>query len=217
MPRGNTPKNGCRVSERHSRKKKETNEHYLPLFELQRKQYEAELVRIETEYAAATDRIGRQRTAEGKAEEETYTALRAKTERRLDAELASVEEDYSKKRSAAAAERDDAWARMAAKWMDVTAKVAQTFSELRNEGAELFPPWNQVRAGGARTGGSTLRRVSRRSQGPARWPPGRFAARAAARAIRPGAGLPPLPRPLLGAAPRPRRGPGRGGAARSRR
>ena len=134
-----------RISERHSRKKKETNEHYLPLFELQRKQYEAELVRIETEYAAATEKIGRQRAAEAKAEEETYTALRAKTERRLDAELASVEEDYSKKMSAAAADRDDAWARMAAKWMDVTAKVAQTFSELRNEGAELFPPWNQVR------------------------------------------------------------------------
>ena len=32
-----------RVSERHARKKKEANEHYLPEFEVQRKQYEAEL------------------------------------------------------------------------------------------------------------------------------------------------------------------------------
>ena len=32
---------------------------------------------------------------------------------------------------------------MAAKWMDVTAKSPRHFTELRNEGAELFPPWNR--------------------------------------------------------------------------
>ena len=54
----------ARISERHTRKQKEANEHYLPLFDAQRKQYDAEMVRIETEYAAQVDRIGRQRAAE---------------------------------------------------------------------------------------------------------------------------------------------------------
>ena len=67
-----------RIAERHARKKKETNEHYLPLFEVQRKQYEAELVRIESEYVALAEKIGRQRVAEARAEEESYVSIRGK-------------------------------------------------------------------------------------------------------------------------------------------
>src|SRR5207237_1468812 len=36
----------ARQAERHARKKKEANEYYLPLFDAQRKQYDAELARI---------------------------------------------------------------------------------------------------------------------------------------------------------------------------
>jgi hypothetical protein len=134
-----------RISERHTRKQKEANEHYLPLFDAQRKQYEAELVRIETEYAAQVDRIGRQRALESRAEEEAYESLRAKTERRLDAELAAVEESYSERMAAAASARDEAWAKMAARWMEATGEVAAAFSALRAEGEQLFPPWDRVR------------------------------------------------------------------------
>ena len=131
-------------AERHTRKKKEANEHFLPLFETQRKQYDAELIRIETEYAAQTDKIGRQRAAETQAEEETFQSVRGKTERRLDAESASVEETYREKMAAVTETRDAAWAKMAAKWMEVTASVADTFDALRKEGADLFPQWNEV-------------------------------------------------------------------------
>lgn len=133
------------ISERHSRKQKEANEHYLPLFEAQRKQYDTEMVRIETEYAAQVDRIGRQRVAETRAQEEAYRSLRAKTERRLDAELASAEEAYSEKMAAASAARDEAWSKMAARWMEATDEVTREFAALRAEGEELFPAWDRVR------------------------------------------------------------------------
>ena len=131
-------------AERHTRKKKEANEHFLPLFEAQRKQYDAELVRIESEYAAQTDKIGRQRAAETQAEDETFQSVRSKTQRRLDAESASVEETYREKMAAVTETRDAAWAKMAAKWMEVTASVADTFDAFRKEGADLFPHWNEV-------------------------------------------------------------------------
>jgi hypothetical protein len=134
-----------RISERHTRKQKEANEHYLPLFDLQRKQYDAELVRIETEYAAQVDRIGRQRAAETRAEEQAYESLRSNTERRLDAERAALEEAYSERMAAAASAREEAWAKLAARWMEATGKVAQVFAALRTEGDELFPPWDRVR------------------------------------------------------------------------
>ena len=135
----------ARISERHSRKKKEANEHYLPLFEVQRKQYETELVRIETEHAATLERIGRQRVEERTADEERYRTLRASTERRLDQELESIEEVYRERMTAAAETRDSAWAKMAAAWMEVTARVADTFSLLRKEADDLFPVWSWVR------------------------------------------------------------------------
>ena len=196
-----------RISERHTRKQKEANEHYLPLFELQRKQYDAEMVRIETEYAAQVDRIGRQRAAETRAEEQAYESLRSKTERRIDAELAAVEEAYSEKMAAAASARDEAWAKMAARWMEATGKVAQVFATLRSEGDELFPPWDRVRLAdrvpaGVRCGefqvdlADAARRLARR---PAPRPTGRPRG--------PGPGVSPLPRPLFGPAPRPRRRP----------
>jgi len=76
-----------RLSERHAKKRKESDEHFLPQFEAQKKAYEAMLVQVETEYTAQTEKLRRQRAAETKAEEETYVELRAKVERRLEAEM----------------------------------------------------------------------------------------------------------------------------------
>jgi S-DNA-T family DNA segregation ATPase FtsK/SpoIIIE len=135
----------ARIAERHARKKKETNEHYLPLFGVQRKQYEAEVVRIESEYAAAVERIARELAAETEAEEESYRAARAEAERRLDAELAAAEEAHAAILTAATAERDEAWGRLAARWAEAVGEVADNFAALRKEGDELFPPWDAVR------------------------------------------------------------------------
>jgi DNA segregation ATPase FtsK/SpoIIIE-like protein len=134
----------ARLTERHARKKKETNEHYLPQFDAQKKQYDAELVRIETEHAAQTEKTGRQRAAETKAERETYESQRAKIERRLDVELKAAEESFAEKMAAATSARDAAWAKMAAAWMEAVGAVSRTFDTLRAEGRALFPPWDEV-------------------------------------------------------------------------
>ena len=52
------------AAQRHQRKRKETDDHFLPLFEEKKKQYEAELLRIETEYAGQCDRLRKQRSSE---------------------------------------------------------------------------------------------------------------------------------------------------------
>jgi DNA segregation ATPase FtsK/SpoIIIE, S-DNA-T family len=131
-------------SERHARKRKEANEYYLPLFEAQRKQYDAELARIAEEYESQSEKITRQRAAEVRAEDETYQSLRAKVERRLDAELKNAEDSFAEKMAAATAARDAAWAKTAAAWMETTAAVAGTLTELRAEGAALFPAWAEI-------------------------------------------------------------------------
>jgi hypothetical protein len=134
----------ARLAERHERKRKETDEHYLPMFEAKKKQYEAELQRTDSEHAALTEKLRRQRAAETRAEVENYRDTRGKAEARLDAELQRIEDLFAEKTAAAAAARDAAWDAMAAAWNEATAAVTATFGALRAEGNELFPVWDEV-------------------------------------------------------------------------
>jgi DNA segregation ATPase FtsK/SpoIIIE-like protein len=134
----------ARLAERHARKRHETDQHYLPLFAGQKTAYDAEIERIDAEYEAQTARNARNRAAELKEEEESYRSVRAKFERRLDAELKNAEDLYAEKMAAATAARDASWKAAAATWIDTTGTVAGTFADLRAEGAELFPPWEEL-------------------------------------------------------------------------
>ncbi|MBA4062678.1 MAG: hypothetical protein C0501_03025, partial [Isosphaera sp.] len=136
-----------RLSTQHARKRKETDDHYLPLFESRKKQYESELARVEGEHAALTEKVRRRRAAETRAEEEVFRDQRSKIEARHDAELRAAEDAAATKVAAAAAVRDDGWARLAADWDDAAGGVAGTFAALRAEGAALFPPWDEVARG----------------------------------------------------------------------
>jgi energy-coupling factor transporter ATP-binding protein EcfA2 len=133
-----------RLAERHARKRKETDAHYLPLFEAQKAAYEAELRRLDEEHEAQTSKLRRQRAAECRAEEDTYRSIREKVVARLDAELKAAEESFAAKTAEAAAIRDAAWARMAADWTAATVAVANTFAALRQHAADLFPSWETV-------------------------------------------------------------------------
>ncbi len=133
-----------RIAERHTRKRQETDDYYLPMFESQKKDYDTKILQIETDYAAQTEKLRRQRAAETKAEDENYRALHAKVGRRLNNELEYAEGIHTEKVAAATAERDAAWAAMAAKWFEATASVADTFGLLRSEGAALFPSWAEL-------------------------------------------------------------------------
>jgi DNA segregation ATPase FtsK/SpoIIIE, S-DNA-T family len=134
----------ARLSDRHTRKTQETNDYYLPMFETQKKEYEAKLLHLETEHAGQTEKLRRQRSAETRAEDENYHAVRSKVERRLNNELSNAEAIFAEKMTAATAARDAAWEAMAAAWRKANEDVAETFGMLRREGAELFPPWSEV-------------------------------------------------------------------------
>ncbi len=133
-----------RVSERHARKRTETDEHYLPMFEAKKSQYEAEILRAENEHETQTDRITRERETELQEQEQVFQGYRIKTEARLEAELKYVEESVNEKTAAATYTRDKAWSAMKAAWDDATTSVADAFRTLRHEGDELFPPWSAV-------------------------------------------------------------------------
>jgi hypothetical protein len=134
----------ARLSERHTRKRQETDDYYLPLFESQKKDYEAKVLQIQTEHTAQSEKLRRQRAAETKAEDENYRALRDKVEGRLDAELKYAEGIFTDKMTAATAARDAAWDAMATAWRQVHISAAETFNLLRQEGTALFPPWSAV-------------------------------------------------------------------------
>jgi len=134
----------ARLSERHARKRQETDDYYRRLLELQRKMYEAELERVAGEHAAVSERLSRQRSGEEQAEDRSYEESRADVSRRLDEELAHIERVFSEKRQAATHDREAAWESMATAWHSASTAVAQTFSRLRTEGEEFFPDWDAL-------------------------------------------------------------------------
>jgi energy-coupling factor transporter ATP-binding protein EcfA2 len=137
----------ARLAEYHARKRKEADDHYLPLFDRRRAQYDAEVARAEAEHAAQTEKVRRRRAAETRAEEEVYRDRRAAIVARYDAELKAAEDAAAARVAAAAAVRDEGWDRLAADWADAAGGVAGTFAALRAEGADLFPPWDAVARG----------------------------------------------------------------------
>src|SRR5205823_14748368 len=81
-----------RITEKHARKRRETDEYYRPLLEKQKAQYEAEIDRLVADHAAATESIRARREAEVTAAEESYHSHQAEAITRLDAELKAAED-----------------------------------------------------------------------------------------------------------------------------
>jgi S-DNA-T family DNA segregation ATPase FtsK/SpoIIIE len=134
----------ARLSERHTRKRRETDDYYLPMFESQKTHFESELQKVDKDYATNSEKIRRGRAAEIQAEADSFNDRRAKIEGRLNAELKAAEDQFQQKMAAATAARDAAWERMASGWRNVTQSTCDTFRMLQNEGKTLFPAWEEV-------------------------------------------------------------------------
>ncbi|QJW99029.1 FtsK/SpoIIIE domain-containing protein [Frigoriglobus tundricola] len=135
-----------KLRERHARKRRETDEYYVPLIETQQKQYEAEVQRIESESTSASEHLRSRRADETRAEVDRYQSRKEEIEGRLGAEVHAAETTFTEKTAAATAARDAAWARMATAWTDATGAVAATFTELRAESEASFPNWDALTA-----------------------------------------------------------------------
>ncbi|MBA4188137.1 MAG: cell division protein FtsK [Planctomycetaceae bacterium] len=133
-----------RLMDRNARKRKETDEHYLPSFELQKQQYDAEMERREAEHANQAAALEQLIATQTKVENDNHRELREGVELRLDSELKRVEEVHAERIAAATAARDNAWNAAAAAWRIATAEVAESFTALRQEGHELFPAWDEM-------------------------------------------------------------------------
>jgi S-DNA-T family DNA segregation ATPase FtsK/SpoIIIE len=134
----------ARITERHDRKRRETDEYYLPMFDTQKQQFDAELHKLESDYSAKCERLRRQRAVEIRTESETYRDMRARAEGRLNAELKAAEGLFEEKMTAAATVRDEAWEKMAGAWREATQSASETFVTLRDAGKTLFPSWEEL-------------------------------------------------------------------------
>lgn len=130
-----------KLRERHGRKRLETDQYYKPLLEDQKKQFDTELLRIESEFATASEGIRRKRGNETRAAEDHLRTKKNEIETRLGAELKAAEDTFTAKMNDATTVRDTAWDAMARDWNGTTSAVAGTFTELRAEGDGMFPPW----------------------------------------------------------------------------
>ena len=133
-----------RLVEKHAQKRRETDAHYKPRFDAQKKQYEAEVARTEQEYAAASETVRARRASEVAAEEKAYRARRADAEAKLDADSKAIEAALAQKVAAATAVRDAAWEKMANDWKAATTEVAATLDFLRGESVRVFPAWDEL-------------------------------------------------------------------------
>ncbi|MCE9567497.1 MAG: protein kinase [Planctomycetes bacterium] len=133
-----------RLTERHNRKRADNDEHYLPSFESQKKAFDAQIERLETEHATQIETLDHLLASETKIEESNYREQRANVESRLANELKRVEEVHAERMAAATATRDVAWSAAAAAWQAATNSVKEEFDALRQEGHELFPSWEEV-------------------------------------------------------------------------
>jgi len=133
-----------RLTDRHERKRKETDEHYLPSFEMQKNAFDAEIERLTTEHATLVETQDQLLASATQVELENYRELREGVESRLDKELKRVEDVHAERMAAATAARDFAWNATAAAWREATSAVSDEFNYLRHEGDELFPSWSEV-------------------------------------------------------------------------
>jgi hypothetical protein len=134
----------ARIADRHTRKRRETDDYYLPMFESQKKHFEGELQKLDADHSTQCEKLRRQRATEVRGEYENYRAQRAKIEGRLNEELRMAEETYQQKMTALNSTQEEAWEKMASLWREATTCVSQTFALLRGEGARLFPSWEEV-------------------------------------------------------------------------
>jgi energy-coupling factor transporter ATP-binding protein EcfA2 len=135
-----------RLREKHRRDREKTDAYYKPLLETQRKQYEAEVLRIEAEHATATEVIRRTRGNRERGADDKLRRGKEEVAARLGGELKAVEDAVAERMAAATTARDSAWKAMAEAWNTTTAAVARTFTELRAEGAAAFPAWGDISA-----------------------------------------------------------------------
>ena len=133
-----------RIATKHARKRQKTDEYYTPLLAAQKVHYEGERKRVEADHTAFLEANVTGREAAASAEEEAYHVKRAEAEGKFEIELREAEAAYAQKMTAATANRDAAWERMAADWRAATATAAETFGFLRGEGDRLFPGWDEL-------------------------------------------------------------------------
>ncbi|MBN9118216.1 MAG: DNA translocase FtsK [Planctomycetes bacterium] len=133
-----------RLRDRHARKRRETDEYYRPLLESQKKQYDAEMLRIESEFATAAENLRRKRGTETRVWEDKYRTKKEEIEGLLGAELRAAEDTHAQRVGAATAARTAAWKQMASDWSAATEAIAAAFTELRTAGTEAFPSWEEL-------------------------------------------------------------------------
>ena len=133
-----------RLTEKHTRKRRETEEHYHPLFASQKKQYEESLGKIVEEHETATNDAVSRNEGESKDESREFRSRRGSSVARFDAESGAAEGAFAEKMATATAARDESWNQLATEWRTATSEVSDEFGTLRSEGSSLFPDWDQI-------------------------------------------------------------------------
>ncbi len=134
----------ARITEKHARKRQETEDYYQPLIAKQRTAYEAEVQRIVAEHTATSESILTRRTLEMEAEASRYRQGREEAATRLEAESNSIDSAFQEKLATLTAARDDAWNRAASVWNAVMAETVELFAAMRDASHRLFPNWDAV-------------------------------------------------------------------------
>ena len=202
-----------KLRERHTRKHRQTDEYYQPLLEEQKQQFDTEMHRIESEFAAASEGVRRKRASDTHAAEDRLRTGKEEIESRLGAGTASgrrrlcrengrgdQDPEYRLGRDGERVERHDQCG---------CGDVQRTAHCWRPR----LPAMGEVDAraapGRSRHRRNSLRRTERRPARAHRCRAGGRTARPAARLERRGPGVPAIPGSLLGAAALPRRWPRR--------
>ncbi|MDY3551606.1 FtsK/SpoIIIE domain-containing protein [Gemmata sp. JC717] len=130
-----------RLNEKHDRDRQRTEEHYKPLLASQKRQFEDELRRLDSDFATAAERLRNKRDADTRTADNQYDTKKAETESRRGGELAAAEATFAERMAQLTAARDAQWEKMAGAWNATTQSVTGTFEELRAAGA-AFPAWD---------------------------------------------------------------------------
>ncbi|HUR55241.1 MAG TPA: FtsK/SpoIIIE domain-containing protein [Gemmataceae bacterium] len=133
-----------RLTEKHTRKKRDTANYYQPLLDTQKAQYDAEVERLLSEHRVASEATKSKRKAETAAADDDYMARRAEAIGRLDGELSAADSVYDARMSAAHVAQSAAWEQMADEWQQGAGEVASTLEFLRAEDDRLFPYWDAL-------------------------------------------------------------------------
>ncbi|HEV3143448.1 MAG TPA: FtsK/SpoIIIE domain-containing protein [Gemmataceae bacterium] len=130
------------LNQTHERKKRQAENHYLPLIEQVEEKRTFRLEEAANRHRLNNDNLQKKRDGERKAAENRHAAARLDSQTKHDKELADGEAAHTEQMRRLDEEYQNSWQALVTHWETTLQHLRDESASLRSENERLFPAWN---------------------------------------------------------------------------